>query len=76
MNKDSHCNPEEAVKIHKDLRSKESVAIHWGSFQLAEESMDAPPKDLEDAVRSAGDEISPIKFITLGHGETWILKDE
>ena len=52
MNKDSHCNPKEAVQIHKDLHSKHSVAIHWGSFQLTEETMDAPPRDLEDAIRS------------------------
>lgn len=51
MNKDSHCNPQEAVQIHKDLHSKQSVGIHWGSFQLTEEFMDAPPRDLEDAIR-------------------------
>jgi len=92
MNKDSHCNPQEAVKIHKDLHSKHSVAIHWGSFQLTEESMGAPPHELEDAIRSErqghqhinklsdsiGDGISysPINFSVLGHGETLVLKDE
>jgi hypothetical protein len=92
MNKDSHCNPEEAVKIHKDLHSKQSVAIHWGSFQLTEESMDAPPRELENAICSEqqnnqhinkssisfGDDIlsSPIRFRVLGHGETMVLKDE
>jgi hypothetical protein len=34
MMKDAHVNPREAVKIHKDLRSRHSVGIHWGSFQL------------------------------------------
>eukprot|EP00535_Pseudo-nitzschia_heimii_P008806 CAMPEP_0197185328 /NCGR_PEP_ID=MMETSP1423-20130617/11713_1 /TAXON_ID=476441 /ORGANISM="Pseudo-nitzschia heimii, Strain UNC1101" /LENGTH=165 /DNA_ID=CAMNT_0042636361 /DNA_START=1664 /DNA_END=2161 /DNA_ORIENTATION=- len=52
MNKDSHCNPQEAVEIHKDLHSKHSVAVHWGSFQLTEEAMDAPPRELKDAIRS------------------------
>lgn len=24
-----HCNPAEAVKIHQDLRAKQSIAMHW-----------------------------------------------
>ena len=81
MNKDSHCNPLEAVKIHKDIRSKHSVAIHWGSFQLTEESMGDPPQELEDAIRSeqqvqqhtgTGISHSSIKFSVLGHGETLV----
>ena len=83
MNKGSHCNPQEAVQIHKDLHSKHSVAIHWGSFQLTEEAMDAPPRELKDAIRLdysyQGDQEKlhpPVKFSILGHGETLVLKDE
>lgn len=32
-----HVNPEEAVKIHQDVKSKFTVAIHWGTFALANE---------------------------------------
>lgn len=32
-----HVDPEEAVKIHMDIRSKSSVAVHWGTFSLAHE---------------------------------------
>lgn len=35
--KPQHVDPEEAVKIHDDVRSKQSVAIHWGTFVLAHE---------------------------------------
>lgn len=32
-----HVNPDEAVRIHEDIGSKFSVAIHWGTFALANE---------------------------------------
>lgn len=32
-----HVNPEEAVKIHQDVKSKFTIAIHWGTFALANE---------------------------------------
>lgn len=30
-------DPEEAVKIHCDIRSKMSVAMHWGTLVLTNE---------------------------------------
>ncbi|KAG7370992.1 phospholipase [Nitzschia inconspicua] len=71
MMKDAHVNPKEAVQIHKELRSRQSVAIHWGSFQLSEEPLDAPPRDLKHAIQEeeakSGEEIN---FSVLTHGET------
>ena len=29
-----HVHPGEAVEIHKDVGSKKSLGIHWGTFQL------------------------------------------
>lgn len=40
-----HVDPEEAVKIHIDVQAKKSVAIHWGTFALANEvNFDAVPE--------------------------------
>jgi N-acyl-phosphatidylethanolamine-hydrolysing phospholipase D len=76
MMKDAHVNPKEAVKIHKDLRSNQSVAIHWGSFQLSEEPMDAPPQDLKHAIQEEEKSLEnseKINFSLLPHGGTFVV---
>ena len=32
--KSMHVDPEEAIKIHYDLKSKMSFGIHWAAFKL------------------------------------------
>lgn len=66
--KGQHVDPYEAVKIHKDIRSKLSVAIHWGTFVLTNEYYLEPPKLLQDALEKAN--ISKDKFLVLKHGES------
>ena len=46
--KQAHVNPEEAVKIHKDIDSRYSVAIHWGTFILTDEPVDEPVDEEPD----------------------------
>jgi N-acyl-phosphatidylethanolamine-hydrolysing phospholipase D len=62
---DSHVNPSEAVHIHQALEVKQSVGIHWGTFQLSEESMEDPPVKLRAAASKAS-----ACFTTLRHGES------
>ena len=63
-----HVNPEEAVQIHLDVRSRLSVASHWGTFCLTDEPLEEPPIRLRKALNAAklGDE----QFRTLSIGET------
>lgn len=70
--KDSHCDPNEAVQIHSDIRSNRSVAIHWGTFPLANEHFDEPPAYLKKSVDEANNKniSAPIDFITIPHGES------
>jgi len=41
-----HMAPEEAVRAHQILGAKTSIAIHHGTFQLADDGIDTPQKQL------------------------------
>ena len=60
-----HMNPADAVHAHCDLGAKQSVAMHFGTFQLTAEGIDAPARALEDACRA---ESEPICFRILDFG--------
>ena len=65
----AHVDPDEAVKIHRDVRAQRSIAIHWGTFEaLTDEPLDEPPRKLLDALGAGA--ISPRDFVVLKHGET------
>ncbi len=67
-----HIEPLEAVKIHQDIGSRQSVAMHWGTFRLTEEPLDEPPQRLRSALAEAG--IAESDFWVLEHGETRRLR--
>lgn len=66
-----HVNPQEAVQVHRDLAARHSLGIHWGTFELTDEPLDQPPKDLADARRAAG--IGADTFFLLAIGESRAL---
>ena len=69
----SHCNPEEAVQIFKDLQAASAVAVHWGTFKLTLEPLGEPPRRLRAALSAAGIALS--RFRALTHGEVWHFQD-
>jgi N-acyl-phosphatidylethanolamine-hydrolysing phospholipase D len=64
--KDAHVDPWEAVRIHKDLRSKQSIGIHWGTFALSEEGMQDPPRDLQQAMSDQKEQAAKAGFYAVG----------
>jgi L-ascorbate metabolism protein UlaG (beta-lactamase superfamily) len=63
-----HMNPAEAVQAHLDLEAAESIGMHFGTFQLTIEGIDAPVRALEEARRARND--SPARFWTPQFGES------
>ncbi|XP_068525957.1 N-acyl-phosphatidylethanolamine-hydrolyzing phospholipase D isoform X1 [Anas acuta] len=66
--KHQHVDPEEAVRIHIDVQAKKSVAIHWGTFALANEYYLDPPVKLNEALERYG--LKKEDFFVLSHGES------
>ena len=44
--KDNHVNPAESVRIFDQLRPAMALGMHWGTFQLTFEAINAPPAEL------------------------------
>ena len=53
-----HCNPWDSVEIHKDIKSKVSIGMHWGTVRggLSQEYEDVrdPPRWWKQASEAAG----------------------
>jgi L-ascorbate metabolism protein UlaG (beta-lactamase superfamily) len=52
--KDIHMQPAEAVQAHLDLAARQSLAMHFGTFQLTPEGIDEPVRALAKALRDRG----------------------
>ncbi len=63
-----HVDPAQALQAYLDVRAEKMLAIHWGTFDLADEPMDQPPKDLRTAAEALG--INQEKIWVFQHGET------
>ncbi len=66
--KDQHMNPEEAVQAHLDLRSKLSIGMHFGAFQLTDEGIEDPVTDLVKSLMSKNIDLKD--FIVPKNGQT------
>jgi len=62
-----HLNPADAVQVHLDVRSRLSIACHWGTFRLADEPPEEPPALLAQELALA--HVDPAKFLAIRPGD-------
>ena len=63
-----HMNPDEAVRAHLDLGAGLSIAMHFATFHLTDEAIDAPVAALQTAL--AEHRVAPARFRVPEFGET------
>jgi L-ascorbate metabolism protein UlaG (beta-lactamase superfamily) len=64
----THTTPEEALRIFADVRARRFMAMHWGTFDLADEPLTEPPIRLLAEARRLG--LGPEQVWVFQHGET------
>lgn len=65
----SHVNVDEAIQIHHDINARHSIGIHYGTFQLTDEAIDAPAQELEKIKSQNPD----LHFQALSPGEAAVI---
>jgi len=69
--KDIHMNPAEAVQAHLDLRARESLAMHFGTFPLTPGGIDEPVRELERSLVERGVPRERFKVVAVGES-VWV----
>jgi len=59
-----HVTPEEAVQAAVDAGARRIAAMHWGTFDLADEPLDEPPRRFRAEAERRG----------LGEDRAWVMK--
>jgi N-acyl-phosphatidylethanolamine-hydrolysing phospholipase D len=61
-----HVNPAEAVQLHRTVRARTSIGVHWGTFELTDEPLDEPPRALAQARRAVGLDDDAFRALAIG----------
>lgn len=64
--RDYHVDPDEAGQAFLDVGATALLPIHWGTFRLSDEAMDAPPERIRSFFRSHGLDASRLWLGDLG----------
>jgi N-acyl-phosphatidylethanolamine-hydrolysing phospholipase D len=62
----AHVDPEHAVQIFQDQDIQKAMAVHWATFELADEPLDEPPEVLAEALKAAGIDAKRFQAIPMG----------
>jgi L-ascorbate metabolism protein UlaG (beta-lactamase superfamily) len=66
-----HLDPAEAVRLHQLAGARQSIGMHWGTFQLSDEGRDEPVTALARAREAAG--LRPDEFRVIDPGASVAL---
>jgi L-ascorbate metabolism protein UlaG (beta-lactamase superfamily) len=62
-----HTSPDQALQMHHEIKAATSIAMHFGTFHLADDHQDEPPERITHLIAVAP-EPKP-NFIVLENGE-------
>ncbi|OON40505.1 MBL fold metallo-hydrolase [Izhakiella australiensis] len=68
-----HMDPSQSVHLHQAAGCPLTIPVHWGVFELADESLDEPPWVLDQALRDAG--LASAFFYPWKIGQRYLLKN-
>jgi len=69
-----HVDPAEAWQAFVDLEARWMLPMHWGTFDLTDEPLDLPPRELARAIDEAGGDPERVRLLAVG--EQWHLPEE
>jgi N-acyl-phosphatidylethanolamine-hydrolysing phospholipase D len=65
-----HIDPAEAIESLLDLDADRMLAIHWGTFDLADEAIHEPPRELKRMIESRGLDAGRFAVLPVGGSVT------
>ena len=66
-----HCDPDQAIRIHSDVKSRKSIPCHYGTFPLA---MDGQTEPIDELVSLSAYQEIQNDFIILTEGKSLIIE--
>ncbi|MGJ0191191.1 MBL fold metallo-hydrolase [Pantoea sp. RRHST58] len=66
----SHMDPDQAVSLWRLAGEPLTLPIHWGVFELADESLDEPPAELMRAIQRSGEDNGRFAPWRIGEGRS------
>jgi N-acyl-phosphatidylethanolamine-hydrolysing phospholipase D len=66
-----HTTPEEAVQAFMDLNARVLLGMHWGTFDLADEPLDEPPRRMLAEIRRRGIDSERAWILKIGETRPW-----
>jgi N-acyl-phosphatidylethanolamine-hydrolysing phospholipase D len=68
----SHMNPAETVTALENLRARQMLLVHWGTFRLGDEPVHYPPLQLKQELAARG---LGHRYVDWRHGQTLYLDE-